>query len=170
MSYTVKIVTGCRIVKSRKWKLKNRLKLVSMFEKRIVPSPLLLHPLQGSSCPGVDLLPFPLHWAPWALPCRLWRVLATRPVLWIFWLLVPYSENLLLDQVASSSKKAQIFQKIIILDSDNKVFWFINFFLVTHFCKSDICVHLASCSFHFFVRMPIFQTVAVPHEMKISIK
>ena len=61
MSYTVKIVTGCRIVK--KVKVKKLEKLVSMFEKRIMCSPLLLHPLQGSSCPGVDLLPLPLHWA-----------------------------------------------------------------------------------------------------------
>ena len=64
-------------------------------------------------------------------------------------LLVPYSENLLLDRVASSSKKAQIFLNILFLDTDNKVFWFISFFLVTHFCKSAICVHLASCCFHF---------------------
>ena len=64
-------------------------------------------------------------------------------------LLIPYSENLLLDRVASSSKKAQIFQNILFLDTDNKVFWFISFFLVTHFCKSAICVHLASCCFHF---------------------
>ena len=66
-----------------------------------------------------------------------------------FWPLVPYSENLLLDRVASSSKKAQIFQNILFLDTDNKVFGFISFFLVTHFCKSAICVHLASCCFHF---------------------
>ena len=51
-------------------------------------------------------------------------------------LLVPYSENLLLDRVASNSKKATIFQ---LLDTDNNVF-----FLIKHFCKSAICVHLAS--------------------------
>ena len=66
-----------------------------------------------------------------------------------FWLLVPYSENLLLDRVASNSKKALIFQNIPFLDTDNKVFWFKGFFLVRHFCKSAICVHLASCGFHF---------------------
>ena len=52
-------------------------------------------------------------------------------------------------RVAISSKKAHIFQNILILDTDNKVFWFIGFFLVKHFCKSAICVHLASCCFHF---------------------
>ena len=44
-----------------------------------------------------------------------------------FWLLVPYSEILLLDRVASRSKKAQIFQNIPFLDTDIKVFWFISF-------------------------------------------
>ena len=58
-----------------------------------------------------------------------------------FLLLVPYSENLLLDRVASNSKKATIFQ---LLDTDNNVFWCISFFLIKHFCKSAICVHLAS--------------------------
>ena len=40
-----------------------------------------------------------------------------------FLLLVPYSENLLLDRVASSSKKAQIFQNILFFDTD-EVFFF----------------------------------------------
>ena len=43
-----------------------------------------------------------------------------------FWLLVLYSENLLLDRVASSSKKAQIFQNIQFLDTDIS-FWFTGF-------------------------------------------
>ena len=38
-----------------------------------LPYPLLLHPLQGS-CPGVDLLLPPLHWALLGSPASLgWR-------------------------------------------------------------------------------------------------
>ena len=39
-----------------------------------------------------------------------------------FLLLVPYSENLLLGRVASSSKKAQMFQNILFFDTDKKFF------------------------------------------------
>ena len=39
-----------------------------------------------------------------------------------FLLLVPYSENLLLGRVASSSKKAQMFQNIQFFDTDKKFF------------------------------------------------
>ena len=79
-----------------------------------------------------------------------------------FLLLVPYSENLLLDRVASSSKKTQIFQNILFLDTDNKVFWFISFFLVKYLCKSAICVHLASCCFHFLWECQHFRTSPSP--------
>ena len=48
MSYTIKVIAEKYISQESESR-----------KKRIMCSPLLLHPLQGSSCPGVDLLPQP---------------------------------------------------------------------------------------------------------------
>ena len=66
-----------------------------------------------------------------------------------FWLLVPYSENLLLDWIASNRKKSPIFQNIQLLDTDNNIFWFYKLLLDQAFLYVYHCVHQASCRFHF---------------------
>ena len=70
-------------------------------------------------------------------------------------LLVPYSANLLLVRVASSSKKEQIFQNILFLDTDNKVLWFIRF-LGHAFLKLCYFCPPGKPLFSFSVRMPTF--------------